>query len=82
MVPTERSLVNLGQGKTTTLIGVLYAVTNKSQPSRTQGRRVSTTTRESMLGLLEEIVVEIVVSRVSTRRLVGGSGLRGLGHGD
>lgn len=82
MVPTERSLVNLGQGKTTTLIGVLYAVTNKSQPSRTQGRRVSTTTRESMLDLLEEIVVEIVVSRVSTRRLVGGSGLRGLGHGD
>lgn len=82
MVPTERSLVNLGQGKTTTLIGVLYAVTNKSQPSRKHGRRFSSTTSESRLGLLEEVVVEIVVSRVSTRRLVDGSGLRGLGHGE
>lgn len=43
MVPTKRSLVNLGQGKTTTLIGVLDAVTNKSQSSKTYGKRFSTT---------------------------------------
>lgn len=54
MVPSERSLVDLGKGKTTTLVGVLD---------------------------MEEIVVEIVVGRISTRRLVDGSGLHGLGHG-
>lgn len=46
MVPSERSLVDLGKGKTTTLVGILD---------------------------MEEIVVEIVVGRVSTRRLVDGS---------
>lgn len=34
MVPSERSLVDLGKGKTTTLIGILDTVTLKSQPPR------------------------------------------------
>lgn len=40
MVPAERSLVDLGKGKTTPLIGVLDAVVNKSQPSNHRGEKV------------------------------------------